>query len=332
MSRIVFIDKKELSVDVAIMENNRVEHFYQLENDLIVGSIVLGKVEKIIKQLGVFVNIGRSKNALLRYRDGLRIGDMIIVQILREECGEKGCSVSDNLTIAGRYTVLNDVGEYRFSRKISQLRVQELKKIRLEDKKVGIVFRSLCEQVDDNLIKNEAEELYNKYLNVIKKGANNMKIQFLYEEKGIEVAKRFALSDDEIVYGFEDIYQELATLNERKIEVEGVEIVFDKTEAMTVVDVNSHKFRHKYKDIDTAHYHANVIALKEIARQIRLRNIGGIIMVDFISLSESRLKLQLLDELKKELMLDNVMVKAELIESLSLIAIVRKKRYSENKS
>jgi Ribonuclease G/E len=53
-------------------------------------------------------------------------------------------------------------------------------------------------------------------------------------------------------------------------------------------------------------------------------------MIDFISLQSNELKYKLLDELKMELLKDNVMVKAELIESLSLIAIIRKKRYAES--
>lgn len=329
MNRKIFIDKKETCVEVAIY-GDRLEHFYRLENALLTGSIVLGKVEKIIKQLGIFVNIGREKNALLKYRDGLRIGDMIIVQISREEEGEKGSAITERITLAGRFVVLNDVAEYRFSRKISQDRVKSLKEYRLDDKKVGLVFRSACEDALDDDIKSEAQKLYTKYQEILKKGANNTKIQFLYQENGLDVAKRFANSENEIIYGFSEIQAEIDSLNERKIEVDGVEIVFDKTEAMTVVDINSHKFRTKYKDIDNTHYQANLIALREVARQLRLRNIGGIIMVDFISLKSDQLKWKLLDDLNMELLKDNVMVKAELIESLSLIAIVRKKRYAEN--
>jgi ribonuclease G len=328
MSR-VFIEQKETLVEVAIVCQD-LEYFYRLENMLLTGSIALGKVEKIIKQLGIFVNIGREKNALLKYRDGLRIGDMIIVQISREEEGEKGCAITERITLAGRFLVLNDVNEYKSSRKLSKNRINDLKDFRLEDKKVGLVFRSSCETANDSEIEKEAKILYEKYQDVLKRGRNNTKIQMLHQESGLEVAKRFASNDEEIVFGFSDIQQEIDAISERKVEVGGVEIVFDKTEAMTVVDINSHKFRTKYKDIDNTHFQANLIALREIARQIRLRNIGGIIMVDFISLQSDELKWKLLDDLKLELKKDNVMVKAELIESLSLIAIVRKKRYAES--
>lgn len=326
----VYIDKKEGYVEVAVTENGALEHFYRLDDDVVTGSVFLGKVENVIKELGVFVNIGRERNALLKYRDKLKVGDMVVVQVTREEEGEKGCAVTERITLAGRYAVLNDVGEYRFSRKITPQKAAELKAFRLEDAKTGLIFRSVCENAPVEAVKAEAEQLYSLYNSILKKAANNTKVQILHREKGIEVAKRFAESDEAVVYGFDEIAESLTIIGERKVEVEGVEIVFDKTEAMTVVDVNSHKFRHKYKDIDTANFYANIIAMREIARQIRIRNIGGIIMADFISMQDKALKDKLMTELEKELRKDNVMVKAELIESLSLIAIVRKKRYGDS--
>jgi ribonuclease G len=330
MKQRVYLEENADSVKVAIVENDRLEHYYKLDNKLLTGSIVLGKVIKIIKQLGIFIDIGREKNALLRSNESLRIGDMVIVQILREEEGDKGCAVTERLTLAGRYLVLNDLKSTHFSRKISDARKAELRDLSTKNQDVGFVFRSACQYADNDSIIAEANKLADVYADIIQKGKNNMRIQFLYEEKGIEVAKRFALSDDVISYSFDEIREEIEQINNRKIEIEGVEIVFDKTEAMTVVDVNSHKYNCKYKDMDNTHFQANVLAVKEIARQLRLRNIGGIIMVDFISLNSNELKKNLLEELQKELLKDNVMVKAELIESLSLLAIVRKKRYTEN--
>lgn len=330
MKKKVYIEEKEDFVEVAITVNGALEHFYRLENNLAVGSIVLGKVEKIIKQLGIFVNIGREKNALLQYRENLRIGDMVTVQILRDEEGDKGCAITEKITLAGRYLVLNDLGDYGFSRKLSQKRKEELPNILPDMGKAGFVFRSSAEKASDKDIIKEAQTLLEKYKNILDKAKNNSKIQFLHEEKGIEAAKRFAENDEDIIYSFAEIQDQFNQIYERKIEVEGVQIVFDKTEAMTVIDVNSHKFKHQYKDMDSAHYEANVIAVREIAKQIRLRNIGGIIMIDFISLISSDLKNKLLEELCKELKKDNVNVRAELIENLSLIAVVRKKRYAEN--
>ncbi|NLL55719.1 MAG: hypothetical protein GX242_00700, partial [Clostridiales bacterium] len=321
MTRKVYIEQKENYVEVAILDKE-LEHFYRLQNELLTGSIVLGKVIKCIKELGIFMDIGRKKNALLKYREGLKVGDMLPVLIVREEEQEKGCAVTERLTLAGRYVVLNDTRDYRFSRKLSPERVEELKQIKLDDKKVGIVFRSSCKDVPNDVIFYQANQLYQRYIDILNRARNNTKVEILHQEKGMDVALRYAHSDEEIVYGFGKLQKEIENIFERKVEVEGVEIVFDKTEAMTVIDINSHKFNKRYKDADTAHYFANLIALKEVARQIRLRNIGGIIMVDIISLASDKLKYQLLDEFRQELLKDNVMVKANLIDFLSMIAIV----------
>ena len=95
-----------------------------------------------------------------------------------------------------------------------------------------------------------------------------------------------------------------------------------------VVDVNIHKFDISSKDIEGANFSANAIAFKEIARQLRLRNVGGIIMVDFISQKQRDNVKKLIDILMKELDKDNVKVKVELVESIGCIAIVRERRYS----
>ena len=117
-------------------------------------------------------------------------------------------------------------------------------------------------------------------------------------------------------------------LSDRKVYVEGVELVFDKTEAMTVVDVNLHRYEKQYADVETANFRADLLAVKELARQLRLRNVGGIIMVDFISLKKRENVGKLKEELEKELKKDNVRTSVELVESIGMFAIVRKQRYA----
>ena len=97
---------------------------------------------------------------------------------------------------------------------------------------------------------------------------------------------------------------------------------------MTVVDVNIHKFDKQYSNPEITAFKANEIAVKELSRQIRLRNLGGIIMVDFISLASRENTEKQRDILVDELKKDNVRVSVELVESIGMFAIVRKRRYS----
>ena len=101
-------------------------------------------------------------------------------------------------------------------------------------------------------------------------------------------------------------------------------LMIERTEAMTVIDVNSAKSSH-YKDAQ-AHYRSiNEEAAQEIARQLRLRNIGGIIIVDFINLSSEEEKKQLLAALRKYCAPDPMPVNVCGITSLGLVELTRKK-------
>lgn len=325
--RKVYILSAQDYVEVGITMDGKLEQFYKLSKDLLTGSVILGKVDTIRKAVGIFVDIGQRKNGLLPYREGLKKGDMVCVQVVKEGEGDKGCQLTEKITLAGRFVVLNDIGEWKFSQKISEERKAELKELIAGDK-VGFIFRSSAQNAKVEHIKKEMQKLTSRYEDILLRIKNNYKISFVYVDSSEEIAQRYAYSDEEIVYGFEEIAQQLAVMYQRKVEVDGVELVFDKTEAMTVVDINSKRYNRQFGSAKKANFEANCVAVKELARQLRLRNIGGIIMVDFISLTEKEDKQKLLELLKEECKKDNVMVKVELIESLSLFAITRKQRYT----
>lgn len=104
----------------------------------------------------------------------------------------------------------------------------------------------------------------------------------------------------------------------------GGTIVIEYTEAMTVIDVNTGKCIAK-KDKDTLNYQINLEAAEEIARQLRLRNISGIIIVDFINMENQDNEQKLLTELKRLLKQDSVLCNFVDITQLGLVEITRKK-------
>ncbi len=326
--RKVYISSEKDKVEVGIVIDGILEQFYRLDRDLLTGTVILGKVDNVRKAVGVFVDIGMEKNGLMPYRDNLKSGDMVCVQVAKEAEGDKGCALTEKITLAGRFVVLNDLGEIKFSQKIDEDRKMDLIPLYKPENNIGYIFRSSCMEADNDKIIEDMQMLKKRYYDILERAKNNYKVGFLYTESCEEIAERFAYSAEEIVYGFEEIKDQIYSLGERKVEVDGVELVFDKTEAMMVVDINSHRYNRQFVDAEKTNFEANIVAVKEIARQLRLRNIGGIIMVDFISLRDSENKEKLLKILKDELKKDNVMVKAELIESLSLFAITRKQRYN----
>lgn len=104
----------------------------------------------------------------------------------------------------------------------------------------------------------------------------------------------------------------------------GGTLIIEYTEAMTVIDINTSKCIAK-KDKDTLNYQINLEAAQMIARQLRLRNISGIIVVDFINMEKEEYKESLIRELKKMLKKDPVPCNYVDMTALGLVEITRKK-------
>ena len=101
-------------------------------------------------------------------------------------------------------------------------------------------------------------------------------------------------------------------------------LVFDETEALTVIDVNTGKYTGKNNLEDTI-FKTNLEAADEITRQIRLRDIGGIIIVDFIDMSAQENRQRILERLKEQMSHDRTKSHVLGITSLGLVEIARKK-------
>ena len=128
------------------------------------------------------------------------------------------------------------------------------------------------------------------------------------------------------IYGIEaEIHQTLGKKVPLKI---GGHIIIEKTEAMYVIDVNSGKYA-KSKDQETNSLKTNLESAREIVRQIRLRDLGGIIVIDFIDVYDDKNKKKVYDELKKEFRKDRAKVTILPMSEFGLIQITRQ-RVREN--
>lgn len=122
-----------------------------------------------------------------------------------------------------------------------------------------------------------------------------------------------------------NILGEVDKLLDRRVKLKsGVSLVFDYTEALTVIDVNTAQFA-RGKNHEETVFEANIEAAREIARQIRLRNIGGIIVVDFIDMTDDEHKAAVVEELKKEMLYDRTKTRVIGMSALGLVEITRKK-------
>ena len=120
------------------------------------------------------------------------------------------------------------------------------------------------------------------------------------------------------------IKKELEAANNRKVWLKnGGFITIDKTEALTAIDVNSGKFVGK-NNLEETIFLVNEQAAEEIAKQIRLRDIGGIILIDFIDMYTDEHKKRIIDIMKEGTQSDRSRVQIEEFTKLNLLELTRK--------
>lgn len=230
-------------------------------------------------------------------------------------------------------------------------------------KQYGLILRTNAKEAEEDTIRTELEKLIQDYQRMIQFAATRVCFsclksapkQYLTELKNIY---QEGLTD--IVVEDEDIYQEVKdflmesqpedlvklrfyedkmlplhklysiekriedVLKERVWLKSGAYLVIQPTEALTVIDVNTGKCIDKKRD-DRAYLKINMEAAKEAARQIRLRNLSGIIIIDFINLSEKEFTDELLGFFEKELKKDPITTTLVDITKLHLVEVTRKK-------
>jgi ribonuclease G len=180
---------------------------------------------------------------------------------------------------------------------------------------LGIIFRVIRDLhshnlkkviVDDEFVYRRLEQFLKEYL----------------PEEGCEVIYFDERDPIFEVYGIE---MEVAKLLQRKIWLKsGGYIVLDYTEALTVIDVNTGRYLGK-KDLEDTILRTNLEAVKEIAYQIRLRNIGGIIIVDFIDMERKESRETVFQSLMETLKKDRIKTFAYPISELGLVQLTRKR-------
>lgn len=230
-------------------------------------------------------------------------------------------------------------------------------------KEYGIIIRTNAKEVEESLLVDEIKRLISEYECLIQSAKTRLPFTCLKRAEKQYLTKLMDIYQNglmEIVVEDEDVYDEvyrflqknhpedLSSLrlyqdptlplyklyslekhieqaqNERVWLKSGGYLVIQPTEALTVVDVNTGKCVSKKKD-DLASLKMNLEAAKEVARQIRLRNLSGIILVDFINLDHEENMQKLLDFLNRELKKDPIATTLVDVTKLQLVEITRKK-------
>ena len=226
----------------------------------------------------------------------------------------------------------------------------------------AVIARTACEGVEDKQIVADINYLHKQWQEIRRRAEKAQAPELVHEEVGMvvgmirdllaedidkiwmdnereyrhlvrhlrqvspELASRTHLFRDKSpIFEKYNIENEIEKTLERKVWLKkGGYLVFDQTEAMVVVDVNTGRFVGK-RDQEETILETNLLAAREVPRQLRLRDIGGIIVIDFIDMESEANKKKVLTELRNHLRRDRSRAKAFAISDLGLVEISRKR-------
>ena len=291
-------------------------------------------------------------------------GDELLVQIVREAMGKKGPSLSTELTLQGSLVVVHHTGTHTgVSRKIPAPRRNELKELAqsLRQEDCSFTIRTRAAEAEDEDIIAEAREGAQRMRDMIRKAAHLTVFSHL-NPQGPPFLERVTRLDPsvvtEIVTEDEDLAENARAvtdipirlyrdpllplrklysletvlskaLSERVYLRSGAFLVIQTTEALTAIDVNSGKSDisgRRGKDTkEKTVLKVNLEAACECMRQLRLRNISGMILIDFINMEEKGSEDELMEYLRTLAARDCVPCMVVDITKLGLVEITRKK-------
>ncbi len=289
----------------------------------------------------------------------LKEGDSIAVQLLKSAVDEKGAVVTTRLNITGKYCVViaNDRGIGISKKIVGQERREELKALAQElvPDNYAVIMRTDCEAVNTDTIRSELTELVSNAEDIMSKAAFIKPPCLIYEElsETARIVRDLAMGKEaEVITNCSDIAEILKTeighnnvvLYDEPVPLfcnfsieSGIEkalhkkiwlksggyLVIDHTEAMNVIDVNSGK--HTGKNLKDFAFKVNLEAAEEAARQIRLRNLTGMIIIDFIDMHNAEDIKKVSDRLKACIDKDRIKTTLVGMTTLGLMQLTRKK-------
>ncbi|MGK0466064.1 MAG: ribonuclease G [Clostridium sp.] len=294
----------------------------------------------------------------------IKKGEELVVEVLKEAIDKKGAKVTSAFGIPGIYSVVVNMNkDISFSKKIDNKAFENLVKSELnKPEDIGVMIRTNAVEVDINVLNNEIEGLYETYKDIVKRAEYSRNPMLLFSDAGAlsrtlrdildkntfkivlnnesdyEYAKKFAEDREDIdvkvefhnesrmLFDFYGIEKDILSLRSHRISLKcGGNIVIEKTEAMYVIDVNSGKNVKSHSLRKTAQS-TNIEAAEEIARQIRLRNLSGIIIIDFIDIEDLEVRRSILSVLEAGFSDDKNKTVIYPFTQLNLVQIARRRR------
>ena len=370
-TRVAFLEDREL-----------VELYIERPKRSAVGNVYLGKVTDVLPGMqAAFVDIGHEKNGFL-YVDEvvateglenlprrdiqslLKVGQQVMVQVIKDAMGTKGARVTTDISLPGRFLVLMPYSDFvGVSKKLPDEERDRLHDIvaRYAPPGVGVIVRTVAQGASERDLSSDLEFLMRLWKRVNHQATEALAPEVIYTEMDLalrlvrdvfsEEFTRLVVDDratfekvtsflkktsPQLVRNVTQYKDRVALFDQYGLQAtidgalrrtvalpSGGYLTVDKTEALTAIDVNTGRFVGK-KNLEETILKTNLEAADEVVRQLRLRDIGGIIIVDFIDMEEAASKSALIDRLSRALERDRTKTRISEISRLGLVEITRK--------
>lgn len=333
--------------------------------DHLAETIYKGRVERVVPGMqAAFVQLGLDKNGFLPLEEhsktvpwpALQSGQDVLVQVKKAPTGEKGAFLTRDITLAGEYVLFMPLNRYvgvsaRVTQPEQRHALQEAGR-QIAEGRFGLVMRYAAVQAAETDILQEVETLRQRWENIARRAPTAHVPSVLEKPRGaltqllddylprgntVLVANDRSLTEawsSRLPARYEPelslehvpgLQKQLEEALRRKVWLpSGGNLFVDPCEAMTVFDVNSAKFTGKRVLEDTL-LRLNLEACREVARQIRLRNLAGMILIDFVDMDSEEHRRQVAEALRQALQADRVKTVMHGFTSLGLMELTRKR-------
>ncbi len=297
--------------------------------------------------------------------DMLKPGQEVLVQVSKDPVGTKGARVTTHLTLAGRSLVLMPTVDYigvsrRIEKEEERIRLRKLIK-ELKPQDTGIIVRTASAGRTKEAFQEEIESLQKLYQDLISKSKKSKAPKLLHEEQSLlfrtvrdllmkdvdrvfvndteaynrirdfadlmapKLKPRILFKDSEALFDRYESESKIDRALSRKVWLKsGGYLIIDRAEALTVIDVNTGRYVGK-DNLEKTITATNCEAAVEIALQLRLRDIGGIVIIDFIDMEKEAHRQLVLSTLKNAMRSDHTRSHVFGFTHLGLVELTRKK-------
>jgi ribonuclease E len=308
----------------------------------------------------------KSGGGRVNIQDAIKEGQEVVVQVEKEERGNKGAALTTFISLAGRYLVLmpNNPRAGGVSRRIEGQDRTELREAMSElqlPEDMGLIVRTAgigknseelqwdldyllqlwqaiehsAEKPSPFLIYQESNVIIRSIRDYLRADIGEIIVDdaevFAQAERFIgqvmpQYAKKLRRYDDEVpLFSRFQIESQIESAFQREVRLpSGGAIVIDHTEALTSIDINSARAT-KGADIEETALNTNLEAADEVARQLRLRDLGGLFVIDFIDMTPSRNQREVENRLKDALKQDRARVQIGRISRFGLLEMSRQR-------